>query len=386
METPRTNSAVPSRRFDNDWLTVLATLTIFLFHCARFFNHEDWHVKNNQLDQGMTLFVAFVAQWIMPLFFVLSGISSYFSLGTRNRGRYTGNRFRRLVIPLVFGSLVVLAPVQVWIERVTHGQFHGGFIEFYPHYFQGLYAFGGNFAWMGLHLWYLEMLFVFTLVTLPLFIWLKIKGNTGVFAGAAAFCPRRGTIYLLAVPVFLVELVVNLQPLGAGIRAFGGWSLFTYLALFITGFLTAAGPAYREDMERSRFISLALGLFTASAMFLVKFDLSPLGEAGAYIVSILFRSFNSWFWIAALFGFGSRHLDFSNAFLAYARKAALPFYILHQTVIVVFGYFIADWEAGVMLKYLVLGCVSFAVIIAIYEFAIKRVAALGVLFGMKGGI
>ena len=57
-----------TRRYDNDWLTVGAMMVIFLFHCARFFNFEDWHVKNNQLDQGLTLFVAIVAQWIMPLF------------------------------------------------------------------------------------------------------------------------------------------------------------------------------------------------------------------------------------------------------------------------------------------------------------------------------
>ncbi|TAL36797.1 MAG: hypothetical protein EPN93_08245 [Spirochaetes bacterium] len=384
MESTTLKSAAPVRRFDNDWLTVLATLTIFLFHCARFFDHGPWHAKNNQMDQGMTLFVTITAQWIMPLFFVLSGISSFYSLGSRNVGRYVGNRFRRLVIPLVFGSLVVLAPVQVWIERVTQAGYTGSFIEFYPHYFQGFYALGGNFAWMGLHLWYLEMLFVFTVLTLPLFINMKKGKNPKLLAGAAAFFSRRGTIYLLAVPLLLMELVVNLQPMGAGIRAFGGWSLFSYIVIFVAGFLVATSPLYRESMERSRYISLALGLMTASAMFLVKFDLSLLGTAGAYLVSVLFRSFNSWFWLIAILGFGSRHLNFSNPFLDYARNAALPFYILHQTVIVVFGYFIANWEAGVMVKYLVLGCVSFAVIIASYEFAIKRIAVLGALFGMKG--
>jgi len=148
-------------------------IIIFFFHCARFFNFEDWHVKNNQLDEGMTLFVAIVAQWIMPLFFILSGISSYYSLKSRTGSRYLGNRFQRLVIPLIFGTFVLLIPVQVWIERASHGQFDGNLIEFYPYYFEGFYGFGGNFAWMGLHLWYLEMLFVFTLLTFPLFIFLN---------------------------------------------------------------------------------------------------------------------------------------------------------------------------------------------------------------------
>ncbi len=118
-------------RYDNDWLTVLAMLTIFFFHCARFFNYEDWHVKNNQLDESLTLFVAVVSQWIMPLFFILSGISSYYSLRSRTSGRYIRNRFQRLVIPLIFGTFVLLIPLQVWIERVSHAQYDGSFIELF---------------------------------------------------------------------------------------------------------------------------------------------------------------------------------------------------------------------------------------------------------------
>ena len=117
----------PARRDDNDWITVLAMLCVFTFHCARFFNHEDWHVKNNQLSDGMTLFVAVLAQWIMPLFFVLSGISSCYSMNARKSGGYIANRVRRLVVPFIFGTLVVLVPVQVWIERSSHGQFSGTF-------------------------------------------------------------------------------------------------------------------------------------------------------------------------------------------------------------------------------------------------------------------
>jgi len=176
-------------------------LTIFIFHCARFFNYEDWHVKNNQLDEGMSLFVAIVNQWIMPLFFLLSGISSYYSLRSRTSGRYIRNRFQRLVIPLIFGTFVVLIPVQVWIERVSHSQFEGFLIEFYPHYFEGFYAFGGNFAWMGLHLWYLEMLFVFSILTLPLFLYLKKDSLQALISRVAKFFVKNGVIFLIAIPI-----------------------------------------------------------------------------------------------------------------------------------------------------------------------------------------
>jgi fucose 4-O-acetylase-like acetyltransferase len=155
------------RRWDIDWLRVLATLAVFLFHCARFFDNEGWHVKNNQLDFGMSIFVAIVSQWLMPLYFILSGASAYYALKTRRSGVYVWERFTRLLVPLIFGILVLIPP-QVYIESVsgqseTAPPFAGSFIEFYPHYFDGFYAFGGYFAWMGLHLWYLEVLFIFSL-------------------------------------------------------------------------------------------------------------------------------------------------------------------------------------------------------------------------------
>ena len=371
------------RYYDIDWLTVLAMLMIFFFHCARFFNFEDWHVKNNQLDEGMTLFVAIVAQWIMSLFFILSGINSYYSLKSRTGGRYIGNRFQRLIVPFMFGTFILLIPVQVWIERVSHAQFDGSFIEFYPHYFEGLYAFGGNFAWMGLHLWYLEMLFIFTLLTFPLFIFLKKEKIQKRLSGATPFFTKAGAIFLFGVPLFLMELIVNLQPEGVGVRAFGGWSLLSYLVVFVLGFLIAFDFRYRETMEKSRFISLALGILTTSLMFLLPVDLAPLGNAAQYSVTIFTRSFNSWFWLVAILGFGSKYLNFNNEILNYAREAVLPFYVLHQTIIVGIGFYIANWDMRVMVKYLILSTVSFIMLIAMYDLLIKRFSVLRFIFGMK---
>jgi glucan biosynthesis protein C len=383
MEKPHAGIGKQARRYDNDWLTVLAMLTIFFFHCARFFNYEDWHVKNNQLDEGLTLFVAVVSQWVMPLFFLLSGLSSYYSLRSRTSDPYIRNRFQRLLIPLIFGTFVVLIPVQVWIERVSHGQFDGSFLEFYPHYFEGFYAFGGNFAWMGLHLWYLEMLFIFSWLTLPLFLYLKQESLQALIAGAATFFEKNGAIFLFGIPIFIVELLVNLQPDGLGIRAFAGWSPVTYLIVFVTGFLLAFDLRYREGMARSRFTALALGLLTTGSMFLFPVELAPFGDVIDYTVSLLVRSFNSWFWLVAILGFSSKYLNLNNEVLKYAREAVLPFYILHQTVIVVIGFYIANWDTSVMEKYLILSTLSFGVIIASYELLIKRINGLRFLFGMK---
>jgi len=83
-------------------------------------------------------------------------------------------------------------------------------------------------------------------------------------------------------------------------------------------------------------------------------------------------------------GFGSRYLNFTNAFLDYANQAVLPFYILHQTVIVIIGFFIREWKWAILPKYLFLLLLSFTIIMLLYEYLVKRVAFLRLLFGMKG--
>ncbi len=366
------------RRYDIDWLRVLAMLTIFLFHCARFFNYQDWQVKNNQLDFGMSVFVEIVSQWIMPLFFILSAISVYYALDHRNNRLFINERFKRLVIPLVFGVFVI-APPQVYIERVSHSQFAGSFVQFYPHYFDGLYGFGGNFAWMGIHLWYLEFLFIFSLLTLPIFRYLRKETMQNFISSMAISFKKPGIIFLLALPIFFMELFVNLQPDGIGRRDFGGWSLLTYLIFFFLGYLIASNMQFRVSIERHRKIALLLGVLTIISGF---FFLEAGYSSRAYFFSFL-RAFNSWFWLVAILGFGSKYLNFNNGLLKYSNEAVLPFYILHQTIIVIVGYYIVSWDVGVIAKYLILSSVSFALIIALYDFVIKRVKVLRFLFGMK---
>jgi peptidoglycan/LPS O-acetylase OafA/YrhL len=366
------------RRRDVDWLRILAMLTVFLFHCARFFNDEDWHVKNNQLSEGFTFMVNFLVVFMMPLFFVLSGISSYYSLQRRTGKRFIWERFKRLFIPLAFGILVLIPP-QVYIERVTHNQFNGSFISFFPHYFEGMYAFGGNFAWMGLHLWYLEVLFVFSLLTAGLLVFMK-KHNTSHPGGwLHRMFGHPFSLFLLIVPLFIMEVMANLHPDTIGMRGFGGWSVLTYLVFFLLGYVVATDDRFRGHLEKAWILSLALGIVLMG----VRFILIASGLSFPVTVISLLRSANAWCWLAAIMGAGSRYLRSDNRFFHWAGEAVLPFYILHQSVIVVTGYFIRNWLAGVVLKYLFLVSVSLILIILVYELLVKRVNLLRFLFGMK---
>ncbi len=197
------------RRYDLDWIRIFGMLIIFFYHCGRSFNLEDWHVKNNTLSPGISIILSVLEIWMMPLFFMISAMSSYYSLTRRSPKQYVLERFKRLIIPFIFGTFVILVPVQVYIERASHGHFEGSFIDFYPHYFDGLYALGGNFAWMGLHLWYLEFLFIFSMLTLPLFVVGIKKKSSGPFTNAVSFFRKPGAIFLMAIPLVLMEIFVG---------------------------------------------------------------------------------------------------------------------------------------------------------------------------------
>ena len=348
---------------------------IFLFHNARFFNEEDWHVKNAQLDFGMSVFVAILNQFIMPLFFVLSAMATYYALQHRIGSAFIRERASRLLIPLIFG-IIILIPPQVYIERLSHGEFRGSFFDFLPHYFDGWYGFGGNFAWMGLHLWYLLMLFLFSAIMLPIFQ--RMNGSSS--AGFADFFTKPLAVYLFFIPIAIIEMLVNLSPETVGRRDFGGWSPLTYLMIFVLGYVLMTDERYRPAIEGVRFVSLTLSLLAMTIGFtlVLAFDVSTYHPAFSWI-----RAFNTWLWLLMFLGIASRHLNFNNSFLQYANEAVLPFYILHQTVIVIIGLFIVNWTLPVFPKFLFLATTSFIVIMVLYEFLVKRISVLRFLFGMK---
>jgi peptidoglycan/LPS O-acetylase OafA/YrhL len=78
-----------------------------------------------------------------------------------------------------------------------------------------------------------------------------------------------------------------------------------------------------------------------------------------------------------------KRLNVNTPFLKYANEAVLPFYILHQTVIVTLGYFVVEWALHDLLKFIIILGVSFLIVMVLYEFLVQRINALRFLFGMK---
>jgi glucan biosynthesis protein C len=375
---------MPERRYDIDWLRVFATLVVFSFHSARFFDFVGWHVKNDQLSTGMTVFVGFLSlQWMMPLFFVLAGAGTRFALDLRPAGRYVQERVKRLLVPFIFG-LIVLIPPQDYFEQVTQAGYRGGYFEFYPRFFEDIDV-GFDVGWFGHghHLWFLGSLFTFSLISLPLFLYLRNEKGQRIVSRLGAFCERRGALFLLAIPVAAIE---------AGFQSYGdgGWNRYTYLIFFVCGYLVFADPRFERAVARQGKLALAVGipsmlmsLGVCAHYYLNEgIDLNYGYSATAVLWRIL-KGFNAWVWLVAILSFGKRYLTFNNKLLRYAADAVLPFYVLHQTVIVVIGFYVVRWHMGVMAKYLVISTASFITIMALYDLVVRRTNVTRFLFGMR---
>ena len=228
----------------------------------------DWHVKSVTVYVSVQAWTLFLIGWLMPLIFVVSGASLFYAVGKGGVAGFIRDKVLRLLVPLVVG-VFTHAALAVYLERSSHRQFSGSFFDFYPHYFDGMYGFGGNFAWMGLHLWYLLVLFVFSLLFLPLFYLLKGPARSLVGKlGDLLAVP--GVILVLVLPV--VWLSVTLDPrTGLGQRNFGGWPVPVYACYLFYGFILFSHTRLQARLKQMRWFYLAVAV-AISAALLWRFD------------------------------------------------------------------------------------------------------------------
>ena len=142
----------------------------------------------------------------------------------------------------------------------------------------------------------------------------------------------------------------------------------------------------QENIKRYAVIALIAALVLQALHYILEFGIIkidiPSGTLSSLVVWII-RTLRSWLFIIAILGFSSRYLNFNNRFLGYSNEAVLPFYILHQTVIIIIGFFVVQWSMGIAPKYFIITTTSFVAIIAIYELLVRRINILRFLFGMR---
>ncbi|MCJ7687071.1 MAG: acyltransferase [Desulfobacteraceae bacterium] len=374
-----------NRRYELDWLRVLAILSVFLYHSTRFFNLGDWHVKNVNTYVWVEIWNIFATRWMMPLFFIISGASLFYAIGKSSGWwRFYVDKFLRLMIPVLVAS-VTHSALQVYLERLIHGQFSGSFFSFLPEYFNGVYlgiGIPGNFAYHGMHLWYLFFLFIYSLICYRLFIWLKGTGRE-ILNRIMTMFAIPGLMYIwFSIPLLIMKALIPQAVLNVGS---GGWGFLYYIWFLISGFMIISSDRLQQQIKNQRWISLLLGMVLSTVYLYQLFSPSrvilPVWISD-WIYTLL-SIFSAWSWLFAILGFGMRFLAFDRPFLRYANEGVLPFFILHQTVLLGIGYFIMTWGIPDALKWAIVFTSSFVVIITLYTLLIRKLDLFRFLFGMK---
>jgi hypothetical protein len=369
------------RRPDIDWLRIIAVLLLVPFHTALFFvPFGDSYLKGKEGD-WFGHFCGFVHQWHMPLLFLIAGVGTWYALQYRTKQAFIIERTKRLLVPLAF-SIVALIPIVVYCERLYQGAFEGSFFQFLPHAYSGVYP-EGNLSWG--HMWFVAYLFVFLVLALPLFQYLRRDAGKNLVARIGALCERPGAIYLLAVPLAVIQAALRARWPGFQ-NLFNDWAnFFFYLTFVIYGYLLCTDDRFWRAIDRHRMHSFWLGLGTI--LFVLVLELVGLSPARGYTVGwtlfMVLLSFNTWFWVLAILGLGRKFLSFDKAVLEYANEAVLPFYILHHIFVVVIGRYVLPWEAGVNIQFLFITATSIAGIVLFYEMVVKRNRVMRFLFGMR---
>ena len=366
-----------------DWLRVLATLGVFLFHAVHPFDLLDWEIKNAEQSMVVTLITTFFAPWGMPFFFLMSGAGSWFSLRRRTALQYASERVKRLFVPFIIGC-ILFSPLQFyiqWSHEVQMGRFAGSLLEFFRA--RALSIGPRVFGWAGYHLWFLGFLFAFSLIALPLFAWLK--GGTGqkFIDWLGRLCQRRGGILLFILPLLLVQLV--LRPLYVEEH---DWADFVFMLLFFaSGYILLADARFARAVRRDWPLALIGGIFatlffygTAAAEVGLTWMVTP-GLPGFYLLWSVW-CVNSWCWSLFMWYIGMRFLDFRTKWLEHGQEVIVPFFLFHQPVIIAIAFYVVQWNTSILPKLLVVLLGSFVATLGLTEL-VRRIRPVRALFGMK---
>lgn len=372
-------------------------MMVFLFHCARFFGGGRWHLKNpGEESFPATLFIGVLDLWIMPLFFLLSGASSYYALKSSTGGQYLLDRVKRILIPLYgVGACILLLP-QVYFEAITNRGYTGTFWDGLPLYIAGAITTAPNFddpfffnVFLG-HLWFLQYLFLISVLVLPLLLVLNSERGQRLIANLAGWCDRWGGIFLFLIPLAVVQ--ISLTHFFQGQEH--SWAHFlTFSVFFVIGYIIPTDERFTQGIKKVGWVCLAVGIIGLAVegafIFVLNYNYANLHHSGGEPFSLTYVLFNaamsiaSWSWVAFVLSLGAKYFNVKSKLVIYGNEAVLPFYIFHQTIILCVGWFVVRWDIGILPKFLIIAAASFALIMALYELLVRPFNVVRFLFGMR---
>jgi glucan biosynthesis protein C len=350
----------------------------------------DWHVKSPFASDTLESYMMLSSPWRLALLFLISGVASRFMLGKSTPGAFLRQRSWRLLLPLVFGMLVIVPP-QPYFEVIEKYGYTGSYLEFmqlYLHNYRGFITGPGAHlilpTWN--HLWFVAYLWVYTLVLAGLMLAPGDRFEAWSQRLAASLAGWKAIVVPAAVLALARLLLQSRFPSTHAL--FGDWyNHAVYFPLFLAGAMLARQHAFWERLDRARWTGLGIAL-ACWALLKICFSL-PDGlvssEQWAWLTPThrIVYALCQWSAIVAVCGFAHRHLQFDSPKRRYLTQAVFPVYIVHQTLIVSMAHALKPVQFAPGIEGILLVVLTFTASFGIFEI-VRRIPVLRPLFGLQG--
>ncbi|MEA9589794.1 acyltransferase family protein [Xanthomonas sp. WHRI 10064A] len=382
------------RRHDIDALRVFAFALLILYHVGMaYVAGWDFHLKSAYTTDWLQAPMIALNRWRMPLLFMISGIAIGLARAERAPWQFAWRRCGRLLAPLLFGMFVVVA-VQAYCQGVSNGKVVPGFGNFLLRYWQVRPWPAGSFdgwehgiTWN--HLWYLAYLLPYTLLLMAV-----------VALGHMLPVSLRALPASIALPALLLAPILWeafcllwVMPRHPPTHALvGDWFVHAEsFPLFVLGYALAHHARFWTWSVQLRWPTLIAALLAIATELSIRHlgrSLDPmqlpalLATVRWDVVERLARATYTWLALLTLFGWARHGLNRPFAWLPYCTQAVFPWYILHQSLIILALYWLAPLHLGPWLEPSLVLASTVAGCLLLHEYLIRRVRWLRPLFGM----
>jgi glucan biosynthesis protein C len=357
------------RHHEMDWLRIILILAVFLHHIGMPFNGDGFLIMNTDSSKLLDDIMVYFEQFRLPLLFLIAGAGSTLFLSRKRWQEYFKQRSMRLLLPLIVAMLLIIPPQNYFAN-----------IDQFDSY---LSAFPTLVMYLSTnHLWFIEYLVVFALLSVPIHHFLKSVMGQRLLMAVERLSTKPWGIFLFVVLLMAIRVVFKLYfPEDSGSKSLTNPSSSLYYGFFyLMGMVLIGTNALWQSLARHRRLSLYLLIASSVIFYGVYFspDLSPyLSLNVRWSIWRIVASLVAWSATLTILGYAQQYLTQNSPWLRKCNEMIYPFYIFHQTVIVAVGYYVIAWQSSITVKTLGLLVISLPLTIAlclvVYPFNLLRV-------------
>jgi peptidoglycan/LPS O-acetylase OafA/YrhL len=359
---PTAVRTAPTRDLYIDRLRTIMTAFVILHHAAITYGasgswfYNELHVSGSLPSILLTLFVATNQAYFMGFFFLLAGYFTPRSLERKGYGRFIGDRFTRLGIPLLT-FIFILGPLTVAMVAAHEGK---GFWNVFPYLWNHAIIINGP-------LWFAQALLIFSVAYCA---WRSAFGSPISQSSPMPRAVPAFAKWLLSTILVGIASVAIRQFVPTGVNIIG--LQLGYFAPYI--FLFAVGiAAWRYDWLRQLewrharpwIITLIAAWPVMPISIAIAMRVFPPGKAnfgGGHtwpaIMYAFWDPFVSWGLIAAWLLIARAYMNKPSALWSWLNRRAYAVFIIHPPVLVGISLLLQPLVAPAILKFVITGTLS----------------------------